>query len=1353
MDENKSSLEAMAEYVSNIPSSPVLTTNNALNIENLIKNTPKSNSNPGGTSSNTIRIPSILSVNQNIGNIDIDNENANDLENKPVSNMEVKNDRKRIHANIDKTLMTQNNDKCKAVRPPRSRLNSGSSTAFNGRLNSSKPIRSTRTNQYGTSSQMRSLAPRRSSSASSLQRLADMHSDSNDSNDEIDDDNISVGSVRSVSSTRSSMRIRSTAATRARARARALHRTPQISTTETTKRDVIRRQRSNSVPAKLRHPKTITTSTWAAEQRKKQQKRQRQSQKFQIYSQEENCEVSNSHENNKKNKDGISVSKSNAIEDQGAKLNTVSSKVKSITQTTESSSSKHSPVKSPTCTPNKRKVIQSPMSYSKAVKMGAHISPYSGRQLFNKHFDSLSQELSSFHTDNNDVKSIVEEIFKTGSGISDEEVRKILNSKTSKANKWELKKQLEDVSNSLKFLKNTTNTLMKGKNRLVTRVLESEKKSRLNTGKCISMVQSLEKEKNHYKEKVTKLEKDYDALDAKNKENVHALNLSQGQFKSLEKDVAALKERLADAERKETQASISLEVEKARSEQSIKQAEGWRLEIAALESEKAQAVKKAEMQVSHNLENEKSLLRDELASVKSKMLAREEELGRLVGNTASNDPFSCLKEKLDTMQNEVKHYESQLMLRDAELVRAKADSESASVLAASKDSDMRELMKGLGDIQKIGQAREEEANKLRKEAEQNVAELERKLAIATGEVKMISHEKSTLMDSVQTGKQNLVEAHKTINKMKLEVDALTDSLNENLSQVKIERELRARSEEKERDEKNERIALSAQMVAMTKEHALSEAKLKEMNESSERQWKLVTEKKEQLLEEKEKCLNEAKEHIAGLEGEIISLKHALNDQKSIAHAKSAEEISRLKGEINMLREKLRFEEQKCVSTEVANLEKVKLLEAQVVECQSERRRLHNLIQELRGNVRVFARVRPFLPGDNVPDHERACVTPISDTSLKLNATKENSQVHKFEFDRVFSPSIGQEAVFTEVSEFVQSALDGYNVCLFSYGQTGSGKTHTMQGSGNDQMRGIIPRAIEQVGGYKNQLESEGWKYEMHVTFIEIYNESIRDLLRQDCSNSVKHDVKIGTDGRRFITNLNMVALEPSDKNAVESVMRHAAKHRSVGATDMNAVSSRSHSVFTLHLTAIHAEQKQALRGTLNLVDLAGSERLDRSGATGDRAKEAMSINKSLSCLTDVFVAIGKKASHIPFRNSKLTYLLQPSLSGDGKTLMLVNLSPTEQSAKESLCSLRFASHVNKCELGKAKRSLEDMNTDDESVFPGNPTIARRKFRGDNISNRVSGTPNKIASDQINVTHNKRSGTTHAIGRNVKPRPI
>ena len=240
------------------------------------------------------------------------------------------------------------------------------------------------------------------------------------------------------------------------------------------------------------------------------------------------------------------------------------------------------------------------------------------------------------------------------------------------------------------------------------------------------------------------------------------------------------------------------------------------------------------------------------------------------------------------------------------------------------------------------------------------------------------------------------------------------------------------------------------------------------------------------------------------------------------------------------------------------------------------------------------------------------------------------------------------------------------------------------------MRGIIPRAIQQVGVYKTNLEKDGWTYNMEVSFLEIYNETIKDLLRDgDHGEKPKHEIKVDSNGRRYVTELVMKDMDPNDEEQVESVMRQAAKHRSVASTDMNAVSSRSHSVFTLHLTANNKKLNQTLRGKLNLVDLAGSERIERSGATGQRQKEAVSINKSLSSLTTVFTAIGNKSSHVPFRDSKLTYLLQPSLSGDGKTLMMVNLSPTEESFGESLCSLRFASAVNKRELGKPKKSIED----------------------------------------------------------------
>ncbi|RYH20469.1 hypothetical protein EON65_23365 [archaeon] len=321
-----------------------------------------------------------------------------------------------------------------------------------------------------------------------------------------------------------------------------------------------------------------------------------------------------------------------------------------------------------------------------------------------------------------------------------------------------------------------------------------------------------------------------------------------------------------------------------------------------------------------------------------------------------------------------------------------------------------------------------------------------------------------------------------------------------------------------------------------------------------------------------------------------------------------------------------------------------------------RRKLHNIVQELRGNIRVFARVRPFLPSDGLdlsrsPDSCVHAKPELSTLQLRSGSNAERSEESLFTFDKVFGPSSSQDTVFEEVSEFVQSALDGYNVCLFSYGQTGSGKTHTMNGSGTGSMKGIIPRAMEQVGAYRRALQEKGWVYHMEVSFIEIYNESIRDLLRED-DNEDKHDIKRDQQGNVFVSDVNKIVIDPEDEEQINAVMETAAQHRSVTSTKMNERSSRSHAIFTLHLTASNAEQGIQLNGALNLVDLAGSERVDRSGVSGAAFKETVAINKSLSSLADVFNALAKKQPHVPYRNSKLTHLLQPCLSGDGKTLMV-----------------------------------------------------------------------------------------------------
>lgn len=377
------------------------------------------------------------------------------------------------------------------------------------------------------------------------------------------------------------------------------------------------------------------------------------------------------------------------------------------------------------------------------------------------------------------------------------------------------------------------------------------------------------------------------------------------------------------------------------------------------------------------------------------------------------------------------------------------------------------------------------------------------------------------------------------------------------------------------------------------------------------------------------------------------------------------------------------------------------LEAELLHGEQLRRQMHNTIQELRGNIRVYVRTRPFLPGDKQNDESPVDVSPDGEGLSILD--RRSGAPLGFKFDKVFPPSAGQELVFDEVSDFVQSALDGYHVCLFSYGQTGSGKTHTMQGCGNGPMRGIIPRAVEKILDQARALNHHKWKFTVAASFLEIYNENLNDLLTSmlQAGNNKgssrindKLAIKRNRDGKSFVDGLTQIPIDVQDSavgmDQLQKLMSVAARSRSVASTKMNSQSSRSHSVFMLQLNGYNDETGAIVNGALNLCDLAGSERLDRSGAGADaqRLKETQSINKSLSCLGDVFNALATGASHVPYRNSKLTYLLQDCLSGDGKALMFVNLSPTTASCGESVCSLRFAQRVNKVELGKATKHIE-----------------------------------------------------------------
>lgn len=350
----------------------------------------------------------------------------------------------------------------------------------------------------------------------------------------------------------------------------------------------------------------------------------------------------------------------------------------------------------------------------------------------------------------------------------------------------------------------------------------------------------------------------------------------------------------------------------------------------------------------------------------------------------------------------------------------------------------------------------------------------------------------------------------------------------------------------------------------------------------------------------------------------------------------------------------------------------------------ENRNLYNMVQDLKGNIRVYCRIRPaFSVG------ARSTIDFIGeDGSLvivdPLKRQRDGRKV--FQFDRVFDPTATQDAVFKDTQPLIRSVMDGYNVCIFAYGQTGSGKTYTMCGpsGGSTKDMGINYLALNDLFQMSNKRK-DIITYDIYVQMVEIYNEQVRDLLAED-SSTTKLEI-------RSCTSENGLSLPDATVHSVKStadvlnLMKLGELNRHVSSTAINNRSSRSHSVLTIH---VHGNDLSGsiLRSCLHLVDLAGSERVDKSEVTGDRLKEAQYINKSLSCLGDVITALAQKNSHIPYRNSKLTLLLQDSLGGHAKTLMFAHLSPEDDSFGETISTLKFAQRVSTVELGTARLNKE-----------------------------------------------------------------
>ncbi|XP_004629397.1 kinesin-like protein KIF3A isoform X3 [Octodon degus] len=329
------------------------------------------------------------------------------------------------------------------------------------------------------------------------------------------------------------------------------------------------------------------------------------------------------------------------------------------------------------------------------------------------------------------------------------------------------------------------------------------------------------------------------------------------------------------------------------------------------------------------------------------------------------------------------------------------------------------------------------------------------------------------------------------------------------------------------------------------------------------------------------------------------------------------------------------------------------------------------------NVKVVVRCRPLNEREKSMCYRQAVSVDEMRGTITVHKTDSSNEPPKtFTFDTVFGPESKQLDVYNLTARpIIDSVLEGYNGTIFAYGQTGTGKTFTMEGvRAVPELRGIIPNSFAHIFGHIAKAEGDT-RFLVRVSYLEIYNEEVRDLLGKDQTQRL--EVKERPDVGVYIKDLSAYVVNNADD--MDRIMTLGHKNRSVGATNMNEHSSRSHAIFTI---TIECSEKgvdgnmHVRMGKLHLVDLAGSERQAKTGATGQRLKEATKINLSLSTLGNVISAlVDGKSTHVPYRNSKLTRLLQDSLGGNSKTMMCANIGPADYNYDETISTLRYANRA------------------------------------------------------------------------------
>ncbi|CAA0813431.1 Kinesin-like calmodulin-binding protein [Striga hermonthica] len=519
-------------------------------------------------------------------------------------------------------------------------------------------------------------------------------------------------------------------------------------------------------------------------------------------------------------------------------------------------------------------------------------------------------------------------------------------------------------------------------------------------------------------------------------------------------------------------------------------------------------------------------------------------------------------------------------------------------------------------------------------------------------------DKESALQAAMLEKQNLEVKFAKLNSQGLGSNIKKELVETNNPVLrKTQDELKARNaellvvEESKRKIVNEKTLLEERFLRLEKKYTDEIALIEKRFEHERKTMKHQVIELEKKLEETTQNLIVAQSAIAIKDKDLCALQNNL---------KELEELREMKEDID------RKNEQTAAILKMQGAQLAEM-EALYKEEQVMRKRYFNMMEDMKGKIRVYCRLRP-LSEKEVYEKEKNVLANVDEFTVEH--TWRDDRVKQHMYDCVFDGQASQEDVFEDTKYLVQSAVDGYNVCIFAYGQTGSGKTFTIYGSESNP--GLTPRAISELFRIIKH-DSKKFSFSLKAYMLELYQDTLIDLLLPKNAKRLKLEIKKDSKGMVVVENVTMLSITSFEE--LRSIIERGSEQRHTTGTLMNEQSSRSHLILSVVVESTNLQTQSVARGKLSFVDLAGSERVKKSGSSGSQLKEAQSINKSLSALGDVISALASGNQHIPYRNHKLTMLMSDSLGGNAKTLMFVNISPAESNLDETYNSLTYASRV------------------------------------------------------------------------------